>query len=148
MSAIREMHGLSHVNGKRTPEHRLWLQIRNKCNNPKTHDYKYYGGRGIKVCARWDRFVAFLEDVGFRPSLDLTLDRIDVNGDYEPGNVRWATRKTQARNRNYCVLDEAKAASIRAEYAAEGVPQTALAAKYGVHQTSISQIVRGVAWKS
>jgi Helix-turn-helix len=148
MRAIREMHGLSHTNGKRTPEHRLWLNIRNKCNNPNTPDYKYYGARGITVCARWDRFSDFLADVGFRPSPELTLDRIETDGNYEPGNVRWATRQTQARNRNYCVLDETKAAEIREHYRSGGVTQRELAEQYGVAQAHISQVVRGIAWPS
>ena len=142
------MHGLSFANGKRTVEHSLWLQIRNKCNNPNAQDYKYYGGRGIRVCARWDRFVDFLADVGYRPSPELTLDRKDTNGDYEPGNVRWATRQTQARNRNYCVIDETKAAFIRDYYRSGGVTQKELAAQFGVTQPHISSIVRDVSWRS
>jgi hypothetical protein len=140
--------------GKRTPEHQVWLAIRNKCNNPKTHDYKYYGARGIRVCPRWDSFILFLEDVGVRPSPELTLDRIETNGHYEPGNVRWATRKVQARNRNYCVLDEAKAAEIRRLYGPykrydrwrTGVTQAQLAAQFGTSQGHVSQILRGVSW--
>ena len=70
-----------------------------RCYNPKRTSYPHYGGRGIQVCARWRAdFTAFLEDVGLRPDNAFTLDRIDNNKGYEPGNVRWIDRKTQARN--------------------------------------------------
>lgn len=85
---------------KVSPEYTAWQRMRGRCGNPGHPDYRYYGGRGIRVCPRWDEsFPAFLEDVGRRPSHDLTLDRIDTNGNYEPGNVRWATRAEQSRNR-------------------------------------------------
>lgn len=91
------------VNGKRvaSPEYRVWQLMKNRCNNAAAKDYPYYGGRGIKIHPSWADFTAFLADVGRRPAPDLTLDRINGDGNYEPGNVRWATRQTQARNRSY-----------------------------------------------
>lgn len=85
--------------GGRTSEYCIWKGMRQRCDNPNNDDYKNYGGRGITVCDRWsESFEAFLADMGRRPSPQHSIDRIDNDGDYEPGNCRWATPIEQRRN--------------------------------------------------
>lgn len=79
-----------------------WRAMITRCTNPTVKNYKNYGGRGIKVSERWtckDGFLNFLEDMGYRPDLKHSLERINVNGDYEPSNCKWATCKEQSNNR-------------------------------------------------
>ncbi len=85
--------------GKKTKEYKAWEGMIKRCNNKNSIDYKYYGGRGIQVDPEWEVFENFLRDVGYAPSKKHTIDRIDNNRDYEPGNVKWSTMKEQARNR-------------------------------------------------
>lgn len=93
---MREYHG-----GRKKPEYIIWHNMLRRCYDKARAGYKYWGGRGIEVCEEWrTSFSKFLADVGERPSPELTLDRIDNNGNYEPGNVRWATRAVQSRNRS------------------------------------------------
>lgn len=110
-----EKHGL-----RETPEYNAWVHAKNRCFNTKNAKYDLYGGRGIVVCPEWaEDFLSFLAHVGKRPSTLHSLDRIDVNGNYEPGNVRWATAKEQANNRRNSIVVLWKGESIPLAAAAE-----------------------------
>lgn len=101
----------SHRYPKKSSTYTAWVDMKQRCSNPKTHSYRWYGARGVKVCDRWlDSFTNFLEDMGAKPD-GRSLDRIDNYGDYEPTNCRWATHDQQVDNtrRNViCVVEGQK----------------------------------------
>lgn len=82
-----------------SPEHKVWLGMKSRCNNPKAENYRHYGGRGIKVCEAWEDFANFYKDVGPRPSPKHTIERVDHNGNYEPSNCVWLHNSLQNQNR-------------------------------------------------
>lgn len=81
------------------PLYQVWNNMMQRCNNSKSPNYKYYGGRGIKVCDKWHDLWLFIEDLPEKPTRTYSLDRINNDGDYELGNVRWATKQEQVINR-------------------------------------------------
>lgn len=104
-----------------------WLHIINRCTNSKNKDFHHYGGRGIQVCERWrNSFTAFFMDVGEPPTPKHTIDRINVNGDYEPSNCRWITQKEQTRNmrRNHILTWKDKTQCISAWVEELDVPKS------------------------
>lgn len=91
----RRSHGKSN-----NAEYRAWTHMMTRCYNPNTADYPNYGGRGITVCYKWKTsFLAFLADMGEKPSPKHSIDRINNDGNYEPANCKWSTAKEQANNR-------------------------------------------------
>lgn len=97
--------------------------MRYRCRNPSADNYRHYGGRGIRVCDRWEIFQNFLDDMGVKPSGAHTIDRIDNDCDYEPSNCRWATPKEQNRNRSTTRM---------MEWEGKSVPLGALCETYGI----------------
>jgi hypothetical protein len=98
MKARMTRHGHNPRDGGSSATHRSWAHMIQRCNNPNNTMFRHYGGRGIVVCGRWEKFENFLADMGIRPE-GTSLDRINVNGNYEPSNCRWATKSQQDRNR-------------------------------------------------
>lgn len=98
MTAMRTRHG--HAAGDGSPEYIAWVNAKQRVTNPKSPQWHNYGGRGISMSPTWAKdFSAFLADIGPKPDPELSLDRIDVDGNYEPGNVRWTTDDVQQANR-------------------------------------------------
>lgn len=129
------------------PLYRTWRQIRKRCSNPNSANYKWYGGKGVSVCSRWDDFDVFVDDVGPHPGPGWTIDRISNDGDYEPGNVQWATMDEQNRKRSNTKLDLEKVNKIKELYATRSYRLVDLAEMFGCGKSQISYIVRGERWK-
>lgn len=118
--------------GRYTPEYIAWSNIIARCCNSNAQAFKNYGGRGITICSEWRQsFELFLSYVGYRPGKEYEIDRIDNDGHYEPGNVRWATRKTNCRNRRNTKWVEFKGERMSMIDAAEraGVPYVKVKAR-------------------
>lgn len=136
---------LSVRGGKISPTYSTWRSMLNRCERPAEQSYENYGGRGISVCEKWHLFENFLADMGNRPA-GTTIDRIDVNGNYEPGNCRWATQTEQVRNRRTTKLEPHEPEQIR-WLSSLGYKQREIAKHFDISQRLVLFIVKGQVWK-
>jgi hypothetical protein len=119
--------------------------MRQRCANPRNKDYSSYGGRGITVCGRWGVFENFLADMGEKPA-GLSIDRIDNDGNYEPGNCRWASIEQQSQNRRSTRLTPGIVNEIRGRHE-HGETVRSIAARFVVHDETVRQAVNRRTWR-
>jgi hypothetical protein len=139
-AALKFSHGMN-----RSPEHRAWKQMKTRCLNENSTFYARYGGRGIKIHPEWvNDFKKFFAYVGPKPSPRYSINRIDNNGDYAPGNVMWATGEEQGQNTSTTKLNACKVKTIRES----ALPTRELASAFSVSRTTIQIVRRGGTWKN
>lgn len=126
---VNRSHGMH-----KSPEYTAWAAMKSRCTNPKTVGYHNYGGRGISVCERWlNSFEAFISDMGKRPSSKHSIDRIDNDGNYEPGNCRWTVMIVQRNNTRL---------NVRVEFRGENLTLSEWGRRFGVSSTMIARRIR------
>lgn len=139
------------VNPKyKIPEYKAWEAAKYRCNNPNAQEYSNYGGRGIRMCDEWQQsFVAFFEHIGPRPK-GMSLNRIDNDGHYEPGNVKWSSNQEQHQNRRNTIRIhyEGTIYSLKELAAKTHVPLGTLQVRFHKHgETGVLRLVRDRALK-
>lgn len=136
---IRELHAdRLRIHGmSKTTTYNVWASMLQRCNNPNSDKYQYYGGRGITVCERWHVFENFLADMGERPSKNHSIDRIDNDREYGPDNCRWTTMRRQNRNRR---------SNIEIEYQGETMCLVDWADRLGLKYETVRQRIQNQGW--
>lgn len=146
----RVTHGRT-VGGKLDPTYYTWSGIIARCRNPATPNFYNYGGRGVSVCERWLRFENFLADMGERPPGSnggrsrFSIDRIDNDGNYEPGNCRWATSVEQSANRRCKVLSWDLVQEIRGRRE-HGEGAASIAQRLGIRRNMVHSVTSNRSW--
>jgi hypothetical protein len=126
-----------------------WKEMRQRCFNPRSRSYPGYGGRGITVCARWlgdEGFDNFIADMGRKPTPKHSIDRVDVNGNYEPSNCRWATPAEQQRNTRATKLSLDLIEKAKSMQSSEGLSAYQIAKRLGVRHSTLRHALLGNTW--
>lgn len=131
----------------RHPLYRIWSSMWRRCTEPQNNSYRNYGARGISVCERWRDFWQFADDIGPRPSANHSIDRIDVNGNYEPSNCRWATPLQQSRNRRTCRLTDDDRSLIE-RLVAEGWTKRRIALEHDLNYEAVLNFASGFTYRA
>lgn len=131
-------HGHTQAHGIVSPTYCSWQNMKTRCTNPSHAQFKDYGAKGITMCSRWEKFENFLADMGERPE-GRTLDRIDNDKGYEPGNCRWATAKEQAREKRRNLTHNGITLSVTDWAAKLGIKQATLNARLNRHGWSVEK---------
>ena len=131
-----------------TREYKIWSEIVQRCENPKSLSYYRYGGRGINVCIDWRKsFMSFYTDMGKRPFKNAEIDRVDNDGNYCKENCRWTDRATNIRNSSISKLTIEEVNEIRILCAIGGMKQNRIADVYRVTPTTVNYIHKVKIWK-
>lgn len=127
------------------PLYALWSQMKQRCSNPHMANFKYYGAKGVKVCERWQEFWQFAADMGARPSPLHTIERLDGDKDYEPGNCCWALQRQQARNKRNVKLTDEIVRQIKAR-SRRGEKCHVIAASLALNYQTVNSVINGQSW--
>lgn len=138
-------HGHARLNAK-SATYLCWQSMHQRCKGNHPSGHRHYAGRGVSVCRQWADFENFLADMGPRPGPGFSIDRVDNNGNYEPGNCRWTTATEQARNRRTTKLTTRSVTAIR-QALSNGARAKALAKAFGVSERTISAIKTNKIWR-
>lgn len=134
--------------GKKTRLYKIWCKIIERCNNPNSSRYQFYGAKGIKICQEWGKFIEFkrwAESSGYGPGLE--IDRENSSQDYSPSNCRWVTRTVNNRNRSMVKLTIETARAMRQQYAEGDKTVQTIANTFNVSKGCAADVLSGRTWK-